>query len=473
VDKKPTAGIQWGGGDVQSTTRFNTHPPETSSDYREAIAGIDRPLLSHEVGQWASYPDLAELPRYNGVLRNHNYELIREHLRERGLLSQAEDFARASGRLALLLYKEEIESALRTPGFGGFQLLDLHDYPGQGVSTVGVLDSFWESRGLTAPELFREFCCPTVPLLRLPKRIWMDTETLQATVDIAHFGPEPLRRARPKWSLCDADGRALAGGELAVTDISAGGLTTLGRLSVALNGFRAPAKLVLQLAIEGTGFRNRWDVWVYPAEIRIETPRGVTVADGWSPGIAGRLERGETVLLLPESGIGPDSRPGCFTPVFWNPIHKPDQPAKTHGLLCDPAHPLFRDFPTEAHANWQWWELLMPSRVMNVTGLGPGLRPLVQAIDTYTQNETLALAFECRVGAGRLLVCSINLRDALDRRPAARQFLRSLYGYVAGGDFQPGLRLDSSLLESWFGTVPQGASQSPVHSSRRTLAGGG
>jgi hypothetical protein len=240
-----------------------------------------------------------------------------------------------------------------------------------------------------------------------------------------------------------------------------------------LNGFRAPAKLVLQLAIEGTGFRNRWDVWVYPAEIRIETPRGVTVADGWSPGIAGRLERGETVLLLPESGIGPDPRPGCFTPVFWNPIHKPDQPAKTHGLLCDPAHPLFRDFPTEAHANWQWWELLMPSRVMNVTRLGPGLRPLVQAIDTYTQNETLALAFECRVGAGRLLVCSINLRDALDRRPAARQFLRSLYGYVAGGDFQPGLRLDSSLLESWFGTVPQGASQSPVHSSRRTLAGGG
>lgn len=471
-DEKPTVGIQWGGGDVQSTTRFNTRPPETASDYREAIAGIDRPLLSHEAGQWASYPGLAELPRYSGVLRNHNYELICAHLRERGLLPQAADFAKASGRLALLLYQEEIESALRTPGFGGFQLLDLHDYPGQGVSTVGILDSFWESKGLIAPERFREFCSPTVPLLRLHKRIWTDSETLEATAGIAHYGTGPLRQIRPEWRLCDAGGQTLAGGGFPVCDLPTGGLTTLGRIQVALGGFRTPARLVVQVAVEGTAYRNQWDIWVYPAVVPIETPPGVTVAAQWSSEVAEKLDRGATVLLLPESDAGPDPRPGCFTPVFWNPVHKPDQPAKTHGLLCDPAHPLFNDFPTEPHTNWQWWELLMPSRVMNVTGLGPGVRPLVQAIDTYTQNETLALAFECRVGSGRLLVCSINLRDALDRRPVARQFLRSLYGYVAGGHFQPGVRLDSSLLESWFGAGRNGAVQAPVHSSCRTLAAG-
>lgn len=447
-DKKPTVGIQWGGGDVQSTTRFNTHAPETASDYRDAIAGIDQPLLSHEVGQWASYPNLAELPKYHGVLLNHNYELIREHLRSRGLLPQAADFAEASGQLALLLYKEEIESALRTPGFGGFQLLDLHDYPGQGISTVGILDSFWETRGLVTPERFREFCAPIVPLLRLPKRVWTDSETMTATAEIAHYGAAALKQVTPVWSVCDRSGKVLAAGQLTPCDIAPGGLTMLGKISCSFKDVACPAKLEARLALEGTDIRNRWDIWVFPAGTNVVAPPNVTVATDWSPDVARRLKHGETVLLLP-ANQGPDTRPGCFTTMFWNPIHKPDQPAKTLGILCDPAHPVFRDFPTEFHSNWHWWELIMPSRVMNVSAFPQALKPLVQAIDTYTQNEKLAMMFECRVGGGRLLVCSINLQKNLDQRPVARQLLRSLYGYVSSAAFQPALHVDASCLDSW------------------------
>ena len=36
-------------------------------------------------------------------------------------------------------YREDIETSLRTPGFGGFQLLDLQDFPGQGTALVGAL----------------------------------------------------------------------------------------------------------------------------------------------------------------------------------------------------------------------------------------------------------------------------------------------------------------------------------------------
>ena len=63
----------------------------------------------------------------------------------------------ASGKLATILYKEEIERALKTPGFSGFQLLDLHDFPGQGTALVGIIDAFWESKGLITPEEFRKF----------------------------------------------------------------------------------------------------------------------------------------------------------------------------------------------------------------------------------------------------------------------------------------------------------------------------
>ncbi len=52
----------------------------------------------------------------------------------------------ASGKLQTLCYKADIEAALRTTGFAGFQLLDLHDFPGQGTALVGVLDPFWEEK---------------------------------------------------------------------------------------------------------------------------------------------------------------------------------------------------------------------------------------------------------------------------------------------------------------------------------------
>ena len=49
------------------------------------------------------------------------------------------EFAWASGRFQVACYKEEIEANLRTPGLAGFQLLDLHDYLGQGTALIGVL----------------------------------------------------------------------------------------------------------------------------------------------------------------------------------------------------------------------------------------------------------------------------------------------------------------------------------------------
>jgi hypothetical protein len=60
-----------------------------------------------------------------------NFEVFRERLKENGLSDQALDFFRASGALSAICYKADIEMALRTPGFGGFHLLDLQDFPGR------------------------------------------------------------------------------------------------------------------------------------------------------------------------------------------------------------------------------------------------------------------------------------------------------------------------------------------------------
>ena len=119
------------------------------------------------------------------------------------MLDQAHDFFKASGALAVVCYREDIEAALRTPEFGGFQLLDIQDFPGQGTALVGILNVFMENKGMIEPEQWRGFCSETVPLFRMEKYVWTNDETLTGKVQIAHYG-----RCRP----CECRGHRHADG---------------------------------------------------------------------------------------------------------------------------------------------------------------------------------------------------------------------------------------------------------------------
>lgn len=99
------------------------------------------------------------------------------------------EYIKASGRLAALLYKEDIESVLRTERMGGFQLLGISDYTGQCTATVGILDAFWKSKGIIEPEEFREFCSPVVPLL-MADRVFTSDECLDAQFMLYDYGEE-------------------------------------------------------------------------------------------------------------------------------------------------------------------------------------------------------------------------------------------------------------------------------------------
>lgn len=101
------------------------HPPSTRVDYRRLIERIPVPVISHEIGAFQVSPDFRDIPKFTGVLEARSYEIFRERLENAGMLDQAHDFVRASGALAAICYREDFEAALRTPGFGGFQLLDI------------------------------------------------------------------------------------------------------------------------------------------------------------------------------------------------------------------------------------------------------------------------------------------------------------------------------------------------------------
>lgn len=440
----------WGQG---LNSRINARAPETRTDYREYIRQRAVPVISHEIGQWCVYPNFEEIRKYTGYLKPRNFEIFRETLRAHGMADQAKDFLHASGKLQTLCYKEDIESALRTPGMGGFHLLDLHDFPGQGTALVGVLDPFWESKGYVSAEEFRRFCNSTVPLARLEKRVFTTAETLEAELEVAHFGPAPLNEASLEWKLLDPKGTSVGSGRFDVAQIPLGNGIPVGQVSLGLSGLGSPSRytLVARLAGKYSGgpqaqdeapvFENDWDVWVYPSELAHAEPPAVLVVSELNDQAAERLRTGGTVLLT----IAPDRVKGDelgkvslgFSPIFWNTAWTSRQAPHTLGVLCDPKHPLFRLFPTELHSNWQWWYIVSRSGAMILDGLPNKLRPAVQVIDDWVTNRKLGLLFEARVGDGKLAVTSIDLDPERESNPVVRQFRHSLLSYLGSDEFKP------------------------------------
>ena len=233
----------WGQG-VKSI--INAQAPRTDYDWSEYIGRFQQPMVSHEIGQWCVYPNFKEMAKYDGVMRPRNFEIFQETLAENGMAHLADSFLLASGKLQALCYKADIEAALRTKDFGGFQLLGLSDFPGQGTALVGVLDAFWEEKGYIRPEEYRRFCNSTVPLLRLPKLIYINQETVKGSLEVAHFGAAPLEVTSTAWTLKTKEGKTIASGTLAHQPVGIGNCIPLGQLEIPLDKVDVPSCLTLE-----------------------------------------------------------------------------------------------------------------------------------------------------------------------------------------------------------------------------------
>ena len=433
---------------------INHFYPNTQMNFQEGCSmaypegGKAVPVISHETAQFQTYPDYNEIKKYTGTLYPYNMEVFRSRLEKAGMLDQAEDFHKASGLWSLQLYKQDIEMDLRTPNMAGFQLLDLQDYPGQGSAYVGILDAFMDSKGLTTPAEWREWCAPVVPLLIADKFCFTNEEGLHAKVQIANYSGKSLKgktlRCTLHWK--DGDATPLRQSGLPIPDGE--GLIEAGTLDFSLDDFDYPSQLRLALTIEdteyyGAPYRNTYDLWVYPSWPDLsKLEQKVIVTDILTDKIARQLEKGKSVLLMPDSSkltVG-----GLFQTDYWNyrmfktisENNKKSVSPGTLGILTNPEHPIFRGFPTEMHSNWQWFPIIKNSHPMMLDNTGRDYRPIVQVIDNIERNHKLGLIFEFQVGKGKLLVCMADLERAA-AYPEGRAFYRSVLEYMTSKDFAP------------------------------------
>ena len=437
---------RWGEG-LESI--INKEAPRTDYDWRDMISNYTQPTVSHEIGQWVVYPNFKEIPKYDGVLKAKNFEIFQETLVDNGMAKLQDSLLLASGKLQVLCYKADIEAALRTPNFGGFQLLDLHDFPGQGTALVGVLDPFWEEKGYVTAEEYSQFNNSTVPLARFPKMVYLNDEELNVPVEVAHFGSKPLNKTIPLWQLKYEDGTVFAEGELPETNIPLGNNFKLGTIQKSLAELKEAQSLKLTVSVNN--FENSWDIWVYPTQLpNISDQDEIKITQKFDQSIIDDLKNGGTVLLsLPKGSIKPEKGGDIaigFSSIFWNTAWTNGQAPHTLGILCNPDHPALKEFPTEFHSDWQWWDAMSHSNAIKLDAISPELKPIVRVIDDWFTARPLGLIFECKIGEGRLLVSGIDLISDQENRPEAKQLLHSLKKYMTSEDFNPKLEISSQKI---------------------------
>lgn len=461
---------------------INHFYPSTLLNFDEACDKSSVPIISHETGQFQTYPDCREISKYTGVLRPYNLETFRRRLVVAGMLEQAKDFHLASGYWSVKLYKADIEMDLRTRNMAGFQLLDIQDYPGQGSAYVGILDAFMQSKGITNPTEWRSWCSPVAPLLLIDRFCFTEGDTLRAKVQISNYGASSLKGKTLSWSIFNCPKTrdihtpcpSIAQGSITI-DSPEEGLIDIGDIMAQLNVDGKAEKVGLVLTIDGTEYKNYYDLWVYPRDDKFTTMKhgvatskkasGIIETKVLTDEVIKKLERGAKVLWTPtDSTQTPHTVNGLFQTDYWNyrmfkticENNKKMVSPGTLGILTDPSHPVFNNFPTEMCTNWQWFSIIKASHPLILDNFPADCRPIVQVIDNVERNHKLGLLMEFAIGKGKLLVCMSDIESTL-QYPEGRAFRTSLLNYMKSSSFRPACAMSVADLRKLLTEEPRTA----------------
>ena len=444
-------GTHAGGGEDGALQGYiNNRYPDAAQDYDESMAEIrkvySRPVFGFEVGQFEVLPDFRELEAFQGISDPANLRLVQERVKAAGISDEEwEKQVEATGEISRLAYREEIEAAMRTKELSGISLLGLQDFPGQGTALVGMLNSHLEPKPypFAEPAKFQAFFRDQLPLALLPRYTWENTEELTVPVKIANYGKTNLS-GKVRCALKTQDDTLIAQAETKEGSYPAGTLTEAGCVKLSLRSVEKAARLTLEVSVDGAV--NRYPVWVYPpvSPENLVCPENVYETQRFDEAAKRVLAAGGCVYLTPPSTKEalPGSIRAQFTTDFWS-VGTFAQQAGGMGQLIDSAHPLFADFPTESHTNWQWWPMASRRAVI----LPKRIPAIITEMDSYAYLRPMAQLFECRCGGGKLLFSSLGLQD-LQQYPEARALLSSIYRYLGSEEFAPEQELDVETVAS-------------------------
>ncbi len=434
--------------------------PNTEKDYSSALtaSGVQVPVMNHEAGQYQTIPNFdKEIPKYEkGIFAAKNLERFRSIMEGKGLLAMNQEFAKATARTSAIQYRADIEAALRTPGFGGYQLLSIQDFPGQNTALVGILDSFMEDKegGFTKEE-YKSFNSPVTVLGKLPKLMYASEDEFVADVVLTNYSESDLQNISGAWAVKHEDGTIVKSDTFQGTTVPQGSVTTIGSIKETslFDQITRAEKLVFEVRVDGLNTKNTYPIWVYPTMKR-EVPEGVLVADAYTKEVRDTLAAGGKVVLFekPTEENLPNSVAVRWTNDFWSTMFHGragyEKCAFTMGMYVHEGHPVFNDFPTEYFSDYQWFNLMKNSRAVILDNAPAALVPMAQNIDHMAYSRRLGSLFEAKAGTGSLLVCTMDILNYKDQYPEVQQLYNSIMEYAGSGEFAPEVEVTTEYLSS-------------------------
>lgn len=420
---------------------LNHEYPSSCHDYQKAAAQIvcqGKPVFGFEVGQYESLPDFGEISQFQGVTRPLNLEIIQDNAGKAGMLPRWKEYCEATGELALICYREEVEAVLRTPAMSGLSLLGLQDFTGQGTALVGMLNGHLEPKpfSFAEPDRFAQFFGPVLPLLLLPKYTYTEGEAVKALVKLANYGKTEIK-GKLHWRLTQGEETMLSG-ELKPGNYPPGELWEVGQIAFELPRKNQAYRCDLEIAVGG--MKNQYPLWVYP-EIQW-MPENVEIVEALTAQMIKEIKEGKQIFFEPfpnEKNL-PCSIGGQFSTDFWSVENFPQQEGGM-GMVIDAAHPALAQFPTESHSNWQWW---IPSHGRPVI-LPKRIRPIITVPDCHSRLKHMGLLAEFRLGKGAVLFSSMGLHFRLEY-PETKALLHSILTYAEGGIRPEGEMTEEELM---------------------------
>ncbi len=418
---------------------LNNDYPDARHSFDDTVFAIrqayKKPVFGFEVGQYEVLPDFKEIEDFRGVTSPKNLELIKENVKKKGLLDTWDKRVEATGEIALLSYREEVEAARRTRDFSGISLLGLQDFPGQGTALVGMMNSHLEPKpySFAEPERFKSFFGDTLPLVYLEKYCYTDSEVLSATVRLSNYSKGDITG---RLKVCILDGETSLFTKETYPEITAsqGELTDVGEVRLYLSGLNLKKNSALTIKVSFAGHENSYRIFVYMGRSQIiERPEGIYECRTMDEEAKEILKRGGCVFLAPNSTKEslPYSIKSTFTTDFWS-VGTFSSQEGSMGLLIDNEHPLFKDYPTSFHTDYQWFAQSSQRALI----LPDGIKSIVTVLDSYAYLRNMGMLLEFNCEKGRVLVSTIGLHR-LKKYPECRALLTSIYNYMDSEDFTP------------------------------------
>lgn len=444
------------------------------------------PLIAHEVCHYTALRDFAALRKKFTESGTPEPWWIGEELKmiqSKGFADCYAEMYAASKFFQFECWKTAFEALRSSRILGGFHFLQFADTD-RYENSNGVVDCFDDENYVSSGD-FLKFNGDRVLIADVGPRLFYGGDKAMFSVSLSNWGEDGETVADLSFSLAGERGEIYAQGSIANLDVHRKGVYELCKITAELPAVAQPQCLRLRLKLslrDQVYSENDWKIWVY-AKLSATTyaeftsyEKGDTVITDCAEKAFSALEEGKKVCLvyrsdwtrhvrdkkMPRPAYAFKATWNRFKPVIWDR-------GTNYGGLCEEELLCRYGFATGRYYDFNYSVVTedcdkiilddFPAMVKSlVTGIDKSVRDRFDAgCDYFNLKELMydrtlrhfSYLFEVGVGAGKLLVCGLNL-TGLDRNEpstaAAADFIKR---YIAGSDFAPASAITVAQLKEY------------------------